>query len=128
MPGEIWWYPTLVAHEILAQQGDSIFYLKVLCVCAVILDAASHFQPSQYLTFFTDNINTVQLFNLLSALPIFNWMVIQVADCVLNQGFDFRVFHIPDVCNEIADALSHLQNDQLTSFHPELVILPFHPP
>ena len=116
------------AHEIFAQQGGSIFYLEALYVCAAILDATPRLQPNQCLAVFTDNINTVQLFNLLSALPAFNWMLIWIADCVLSQGFDFRVFHVPDVHNEIADALSHLQNDQLAISHPELVILPFQPP
>ena len=128
------WYPSLYlglqapAHQIFAQQGGSIFYLKALCICAAILDAAPRLQPNQHLAVFTDNINTVQLFNSLSALPAFNWMLIQVADCVLSQGFDFRVFHVPGVHNEIADALSCLQNDQLAISHPELVILPFQPP
>ena len=128
------WYPSLClglqapAHQIFAQQGGSIFYLKALWVCAAILDVAPHLQPNQCLTVFTDNINTVQLLNLLSALPAFNWVLIQVADCVLTQGFDFRVFHVPGVHNEVADALSCLQNDQLTISHPELVILPFQPP
>ena len=106
----------------------SIFYLNALCVCTAILDAASHLQPNQHLAVFTDNINTIQLFNSLSALPAFNWMLIQVADCILTQAFDFRVFHVPSIHNEIADVLSHLQNDQLTSSHPELVILLFQPP
>ena len=55
-------------------------------------------------------------------------MFIQVANCVLSQGFDFRMFHVPGVHNEVADALSRLQNDQLCISHPELVILPFQPP
>jgi hypothetical protein len=38
------------------------------------------------------------------------------------------VFHVPGVHNEMADALSHLQNDQLASLHPELVISAFQPP
>ena len=55
-------------------------------------------------------------------------MLIRVADCVFSQGFDFRVFHVPGVHNEVADALSRLQNDQLSISHPELVILSFQPP
>ena len=77
---------------------------------------------------FTDNINTVQLFNLLSALPAFNWMLIQVAALVLRQELDFWVFHVPGVHNAVADALSHLQNAQLAASHPELTISTFQPP
>ena len=129
------WYPSLAqgfqaqAHHIFAQQGGSIFfYLEALCVCAAILDAAPHLLPDQRLAVHTDNINTVQLFNSLSALPAFNWMLIQVVDRVLRQGIDLRVFHVPGVHNEIADAVSHLQNDLLTALHPELVIFAFQPP
>ena len=128
------WYPSLAqgfqvpAHQIFTQQGGSIFYLEALCVCAAILDAAPHLLPDQHLAVHTDNINTVQLFNLLSAIPAFNWMLIQVIDRVLSQGIDLRVFHVPGVHNEIADALSRLQNDLLASSHPELVISAFQPP
>ena len=128
------WYPSLAqgfqapAHQIFAQQGGSIFYLEALCVCAAILDAAPRLLPDQRLAVHTDNINTVQLFNSLSALPAFNWMLIQVVDRVMSQGIDLRVFHVPGVHNEIADALSRLQNDLLASSHPELVISAFQPP
>ena len=76
----------------------------------------------------TDNINTVQLFNSLSTLPAFNWMLIQVVDRVLSLGIDLRVFHVPEMYNEIADALFRCQNDLLASSHPELVISAFQPP
>ena len=75
------WYPSLAqgfqvpAHQIFAQQGGSIPYLEALCVCAAILDAAPRLLPDQRLAVHTDNINTVQLFNSLSALPAFNWML-----------------------------------------------------
>ena len=76
---------------------------------------------------FTDNIDTVQLFNSLSALLAFNWMLIQVADLSLRQELDFRVFHVPGVHNAVADALSRLQNAQLAASHPELTYRPFNP-
>ena len=72
------WYPLLYlglqapAHETFTQHEGFIFYLESLCVCAAILDAAPHLSAGQHLGVFTDNINTVQLFNSLSALPAFN--------------------------------------------------------
>ena len=77
---------------------------------------------------FTDNVNTVQLFNSLSALPAFNWMLIQVADAVLDQGFDFRVFHVPGIHNQVTHSLSCLQNAQLAACHPEMLNSAFQPP
>ena len=103
-------------------------YLEALCICAAILDVAPRLLPDQHLAVHTNNINTVQLFNLLSALPAFNWMLIQVVDRVLSQGINLRVFHVPRVYNKIADVLSCLQNDLLASSHPELVISAFQPP
>ena len=32
-------------------------------------------------------------------------MLIQIVDRVLSQGIDLRVFHLPGVHNEIADAI-----------------------
>ena len=128
------WYPSLAlglqapAHDIFAQHGGSIFYLEALCVCSAILDAAPRLSSGQQLAVFTDNVNTVQLFNSLSALPAFNWMLIQVADAVLDQGFDFRVFHVPGIHNQVADSLSCLQNAQLAASHPEMLISTFQPP
>jgi hypothetical protein len=84
------WYPSLAqrfqapAHQIFAQQSGSIFYLEALCVCAAILNAAPRLLPEQCLAVFTDSLNTVQLFNSLSALPAFNWILILVADSVLS--------------------------------------------
>ena len=80
------WSPSLAlglqapAHDIFTQHGGSIFYLEALCICSAILDAAARLSSGQHLAVFTDNVNTVQLFNSLSALPAFNWMLIQVAD------------------------------------------------
>ena len=62
-------YPSLAlgfqapAHHIFAGQEGSIFYLEALSVCAAILDATPCLLPDQGLAVFTDNINTVQLFN-----------------------------------------------------------------
>ena len=101
------WYPSLAlgfqatAHQIFAQQQGSIFYIKFLCSCVAILDAAPHLLPDQCLVVFTSNMNTVQLFNSLSALPAFNWMLILVAHSVLSWGINLWVFHVPGVHNEI---------------------------
>ena len=128
------WYPSLAlglqapAHDIFAQHGGSIIYLEALCVCSAILDAAPRLSSGQHLAVFTDNVNTVQLFNSLSALPAFNWMLIQVANAVLDQGFDFQVFHVPGIHNQVAHSLSCLQNVQLAASYPEMLISAFQPP
>jgi len=67
----------------------------VLCICAAILNAVTHLLNGGHLAIFTDNINTVQLFNSLAALRNFNWMLIKVVDVIIASNIDFRVFHVP---------------------------------
>ena len=74
------WHPSLAlglqapAHDIFTQHGGSISYLEALCVCSAILDTVPCLLSGQHLVVFTDNVNTVQLFNSLSALPTCNWI------------------------------------------------------
>ena len=90
--------------------GGSIFYLEALCICAAILDAITCLPKAGHLAIFTDNINTVQLFNSLTALRNFNWMLIKVVDVIIASDIDFRVFHIPGAHNVVANSLSWMQN------------------
>jgi len=71
------WYPSLnlgfqaEARNLFKLNGESIFYLEVLCVCAAMLDTATCIPKGGCLAVFTNNINMVQLFNSLEALPTF---------------------------------------------------------
>lgn len=128
------WIPSLNqafqahAQEIFKDSGESIFYLEALCVCAAILHGVSLLPADGQLAVFTDNLNTVQLFNSLAALPSMNWMVMACVDVVLAHRVDFRVFHIPGEVNVIADLLSHLQNSEVRRVRPSLSIAQFQPP
>ena len=77
---------------------------------------------------FSDNINTVQMFNSLAALSSLNWMLVAIVDAVVEKSIDFRVLHVPGVHNVIADRLSCFHNDEVIALEPLLSIQAFQPP
>ena len=116
------------ALDIFQESGKSIFYLEALCVCAAILYGVTLLPPDGRLTVFTNNLNSVQLFNSLAVLPSMNWMLMVCIDAVLSQGINFRVFHLPGERNVVADLLSRLQNSEALRILPSLTIAQFQPP
>jgi len=94
----------------------------------VILDAVTHLPKGECLAIFTNNINTVQLFNSLTALHNFNWMLIKVVDVIIVSNIDFRVFHIPEAHNVVANSLSQMQNADIFTSDSEAIISTFQPP
>ena len=115
-------------QEIFAEMGGSIFYLEALCVCSAILHGVTLLPPDGRLAVFTDNLNTVQLFNSLAALPLMNWMLMAVVDAVLHHRIDFRVSHLPGEANVVADLVSRQQNSEVRRILPSVTIAQFQPP
>ena len=107
----------------------SIFYFEALAVCSAIhlLVDMPDDRPSKLLVY-TDNTNTVALFNSLRALPAYNGLLMGAMDVLLRFGVDLRVEHIPGVENVVADALSRYQNERVLSLVPDCQILTFEPP
>ncbi|KIK75919.1 hypothetical protein PAXRUDRAFT_171261 [Paxillus rubicundulus Ve08.2h10] len=126
------WFPaTNAAFQALRSKPEpssSIFYHEALTVCAAILEATTHLPHGGRLAVFTDNLNTVQLFNSLAALPSMNWMVILAIDKLLACNVDLRVFHISGVHNIVANYVSRLKNLEALQASPGLTIQPFQPP
>jgi len=87
-----------------------------------------YLEGRQCLAIFTNNINTVQLFNSLTALCNFNWMLIKVVDMIIASDIDFRVFHVPGAHNVVANSLSWMQNADIFTSDPEAIISTFQPP
>lgn len=126
------WFPSLRLgfQASIPVATETIFHYEALCVTAAILEAvASRLPPTtRKLAVFTDNLNTVQLFNSLAALPSMNWMLMRVVDTILPISLDLRVFHIPGCSNVVADRLSRLSNVEALSLVPGLSIHTFSPP
>jgi hypothetical protein len=110
---------------------DTIFYFEALCVLSAIMQSTTLGIPVNRLVVYTDNLNTVQIFNSLSALPAYNEILKSAVDHLLSDlqhPIDLRVLHVSGEENVVADSLSrglfHLAVDNA----PHLVIKDFTPP
>jgi hypothetical protein len=109
------------------QQG--IFYLEAFAV----LSSFSWYLHSRHIyvrriVIFTDNENTVHMFNTLHASPLLNPILLTAVDLQVKFDVQLRVFHVPGVQNGIADALSRFDNDRALSLNNKLRISAFLPP
>lgn len=108
---------------------EHIFFFEALAVCSVFHFVASSLKaPPQRLVIFSDNSNTVDIFNSLHAIAPYNRLLISAMNVVLDHDIDFRVLHVRGVDNPIADAVSRFKNDLAVSLCAGLVIRPFEPP
>ena len=77
---------------------------------------------------YTDNLNTVQIFNSLACLPAYNHILRYSVDILLSTKIDLRVLHVSGEHNTVADALSRCQFLTALDAAPGLQIAPFEPP
>jgi hypothetical protein len=130
--GMAFWFPSLNLGFQCNLPGsissETIFFFEALAVTSAIIDAVRRMEPHGRLAIFTDNSNTVAMFNTLAALPPYNWMLMLAMDVVLGRSIDLRVFHVPGVHNTVADHLSRWKNDEARKASPGLVISSFQPP
>jgi hypothetical protein len=114
MTGMGFWYPKLgiggyspidfeppVGFE---STNATIFFYKALCVVSAIHYLSEALSTSTAVIY-TDNINTVDIFNSLSALPAYNPILKSAIDHMLDYSYNIRVLHIEGSKNGIADAL-----------------------
>ena len=85
-------------------------------------------RPCMRIAIYSDNLNTVDMFNTLRAQPLYNPLLITAVDLLLDHGVDLRVFHIPGQDNIVADALSRFRFDTVALYAPSLQIFKFQPP
>ena len=127
------WYPDLnigfysptPSHE----QPDLIFYFEALCAHSTLFD--THRQTplgtSGRFVIYTDNSNTIDIFNTLRALPPYNHLLKSTIN-ILNSGeHDLRVLHVSGVENTVADALSRADFHRALDIAPHLKISNFEP-
>ena len=118
-------YSPTPSHE----NPDLIFYFEALCVLSALYDAhcLSRVKGNGQFIIYTDNSNTVNIFNTLCTLPPNNHLLKAAMD-ILNLGdYDMQVLHIPGVKNEVVDALSQANFEQAMDLAPDLKITPFKP-
>ena len=125
------WYPGLdigfVSPTPTQWNPLLIFYFEALCVLSALHDAHRRSPSGSRFLIYTDNSNTVDIFNTLRALPDYNHLLLTAVD-ILDEGHhDLRVLHVPGVKNGVADALSRLQLTRALELVPGLKISPFQP-
>ncbi|KAJ8597536.1 hypothetical protein M405DRAFT_724053 [Rhizopogon salebrosus TDB-379] len=107
---------------------DTIFFFEALAVCSAIHALANMYQVPSRLLVYTDNTNTVAMFNTLRAKPAYNNILLSAMDVLLEHHVNLCVQHIAGEENIIADALSRYQNERAQKFAGDIDISPFEPP
>jgi hypothetical protein len=107
---------------------DSIFFFEAYAVCCALHYASTFHPPAYRVAIYSDNANTVEIFNTLKAHDEYNVLLQFVVDLLIQHNIDLRVYHIPGERNTIADALSRCAFIRLHQSHPRLRILPYTPP
>jgi hypothetical protein len=106
-----YWYPSLnlgFQSNLPAQSPvNDIFFYKALCVASAIHDAVTRLLCNGHLAIFTDSLNSVYMFNLLSGGLGFNCLLMNMVEVILVLEVDFRVFHISGEHNIVVDHISH---------------------
>jgi hypothetical protein len=106
-----------------------IFFYEALAVLSALDWAANNDLASPHrVAIFSDNSNTVDMFNSLRAQPYLNPILLTAVDILRSRAVELRVYHIPGEQNVVADALSRFRNDFATTCEPSLHISMFQPP
>ncbi len=115
----------------LVDEKPLIFFFEALCMCcAVHWSAKNHVSSTTplHLTLKTDNHNTIDIFNMLKVMPLYNPILKSTVDMLIEYDIDLHVVHIPGVRNVVADALLRSKLDKAAQLCPGLDIERFQPP
>jgi hypothetical protein len=135
-PGGLgFWFPKSgqgFQYATTPKDSSEIFFLESLAVLSALHWFLCSYSVSTVKTrrivVFTDNENTVNIFNSLHASPTLNPILITAIDLLLSFKTELRVVHIAGVANGTADALSRLDNNHAKTLSPGLTINLFIPP
>jgi hypothetical protein len=126
------WYPSLnigfQSNLPTCSPVTNNFFHEALCVSSAIHNAMTHLPINGQLAVFTDSLNTVYMFNTLSAGPGYNQLLMDAVETILIFDVDFRVFHIAGEDNAIVDHLSRWRTRDTVLCSLGLRISPFQPP
>ena len=77
---------------------------------------------------YTDNLNTVQMFNSLACLPDYNLLLHHSVDIILAHSINLHVLYVAGEQNVVMDALSQCQFSTALNAVNNLQISTFQPP
>ena len=124
------WYPKTNEGFVSPTPSDVspqlIFYFEALCVLSALYNT-HQWSQSKCIVIYTDNLNTVNIFNSFRALPSYNHLLKAAVDILTSGDHELRVLHILGTENQVADALSRLNITQALTSIPNLKIMPFQP-
>ena len=109
---------------------EHIFYYEALTVLSAIHHVTDFLcvPATSKILIYTDNDNTVAIFNTLRCLPHYNPILIDAADVCITTNIHLRVIHIPGELNCIADAISRNNFSLARQYAPDILISPCLPP
>jgi hypothetical protein len=107
---------------------EHIFYAEAFVVSCAVHWATTLPSPPNKLAIYTDNLNTVNMFNSMKASGPYNFLLRFVVDLLIDFDIDLRVYHISGNHNLIADALSRFNVTFLLSHYPNITINSYTPP
>jgi hypothetical protein len=124
------WYPktklSFVSPTPSNISSNLIFYFEALCILSALYDAHTHsFSKPEQIIIYTDNHNTVNIFNTFCALPAYNHFLKSAVDILLSGQHNLCVLHISGSNNDVANALSRFNISSALSIIPNLKISPF---
>ncbi|KAK0430316.1 uncharacterized protein EV420DRAFT_1657681 [Desarmillaria tabescens] len=122
------WIPQLAtgyySHVTMPSEEGTFFNEALAVVSALLMTLDLSSRPHRILIY-TDNTNTVDIFDSLHAKPLYNPLLITAVDALITHKAQLRVLHIPRSQNTIADALSQDNHDFVLAQHPNARIHKF---
>jgi hypothetical protein len=108
--------------------AQTIFWLEALCVASALQFATFSLPPLSRVVIFTDNLDTVQIFDSLRTIAMYNPILRFCCRLLIQSSLSLRVLHVPGEHNTIADALSRSLFDVVAQSQPRLQLFTFSPP
>lgn len=126
------WYPSnhLGFHCVAPPDplpNTIIFFLEALCVLCALQHAHQLSPKGSRFVIYTDNLNTVSIFNSLRCLPEYNILLKEAIDILDIGHHDLRVLHVSGEKNGVADALSRQDFIRAIDLDPNIHLFEFKP-
>jgi hypothetical protein len=129
--GMAFWFPSLsLGFQCHVDDPRAfIFFFEAYAVLSALSHLAFSLTPRpRRAVVYTDNTNTVDMFNTLHALPQYNPILLTAVDILQDTRLPFHVLHVSGRRNIVADALSRFDNHRASLASPGISVRSFTPP